>query len=136
MAAVVLNDAGEELLLKRADNEQWALPTGTVERCEPVREAITREVKEETELHITVERLTGVYSNPEQQVFSYPSGKVIHFITNCFRCIIEGRTPEADEGEVLEVGVFDVTDLPSNILSMQPQWIDDATEMSDPPAIR
>lgn len=136
VGAVVLNDAGEVLLLKRADKEQWALPTGSVEQCEPVQEAIVREVEEETGLHITVERLTGVYSHPDQQVFSYPSGKAVHFITNCFRCTIEGGTPEADEDEALEVGFFAVTDLPSNILSMQPQWIADATETGDSPAIR
>lgn len=69
-------------------------------------------------------------------MFSYPSGKAVHFITNCFRCTIEGGIPEADEDEALEVGFFDATDLPSNILSMHPQWIADATEMSDSSAIR
>lgn len=59
------------LLIKRVDTEQWALPTGSVERCEPVVEAIKREVNEETGLHIEIEELTGVYSRPEQQVFSY-----------------------------------------------------------------
>lgn len=135
VAAVVLNDA-EVLLLKRADKEQWALPTGTVERCEPVREAIVREIKEETGLQIAVERLTGVYSHPEQQVFSYPSGKAVHFVTNCFLCSVEEGTLEADEDEALEVGFFDVDDLPSNMLSMQPQWITDATEKRDATAIR
>lgn len=136
VGAVVLNDAGEVLLLKRADNEQWALPTGSVERCEPIQEAIVREVEEETGLHIAVERLIGVYSHPEQQVFSYPTDTTVHFITNCFRCTIEGGTPEADEDEAIEIGFFDVTDLPSTILSMQPQWVADATEMSDSLSIR
>ncbi len=136
VGAVILNDAGEVLLLKRADKERWALPTGSVERCEPVQEAIVREVEEETGLRVAVERLTGIYSHPEQQVFSYPSEKAVHFITNCFRCTTEGGTPEADEDEALEVGFFDIDDLPSNILSMQPQWIADATAVSDASAIR
>lgn len=136
VGAVALNDAGEVLLVRRADREQWALPTGSVEPCEPVREAIVREVAEETALHVTVDRLTGVYSHPEQQVFSYPAGKAVHFVTNCFRCAIEGGTPEADEDEALEVGFFDARDLPSTMLPMQPQWVADATETSDAPAIR
>lgn len=135
VAAVVVNDA-EVLLLKRADKEQWALPTGTVERCEPVREAIVREVEEETGLQIAVERLTGVYSHPEQQVFSYPSGKAVHFVTTCFLCSVEEGTLEADEDEAVEVEFFDVDDLPSNMLSMQPQWLTDATEKRDATAIR
>jgi ADP-ribose pyrophosphatase YjhB (NUDIX family) len=73
---------------------------------------------EETGLRIEVEELTGVYSQPEQQVFSYPSWKTVHFITNCFRCTIEAGIAEADEKEALEVGFFDVNDLPSNILPM------------------
>lgn len=136
VAAVVLNADGEVLLLKRADTAQWALPTGTVERCEPVREALIREVEEEAGLHISVKRLTGVYSQPAQQVFSYPNGKAIHFVTNCFLCSMDGGTPEADMDEALEAGFFDADDLPSNILPMQPQWITDATEVSDSPAIR
>ncbi|WP_323173461.1 HAD-IIA family hydrolase [Natrialba sp. PRR66] len=136
VAAVVVTNADEILLLKRADKEQWALPTGSVERCEPVREAISREVMEETGLHAEVEELTGVYSHPEQQVFSYPSGKIVHFVTNCFRCTVEEGIPEADEEEALEVGFFDVNDLPSNILSMQPQWIADAIDISGSPATR
>ena len=136
VAAVVLNNDGEVLLLKRADTEQWALPTGTVERCEPVREAITREVKEETGLHVSIKRLSGVYSQPEQQVFSYPTGKAVHFVTNCFLCSIDGGVLEADQDEALAVEFFDVDELPSNILPMQPQWITDATAVSDIPAIR
>jgi ADP-ribose pyrophosphatase YjhB (NUDIX family) len=131
-----MNDADEVLLLKRADKEQWALPTGTVERCEPVGDAITREVDEETGLQIAVERLIGVYSHPEQQVFSYPSGKAVHFVTNCFQCSIERGTPEADEDEAIEVEFFDMNDLPSDILPMQPQWIADANDAVGSPVIR
>ncbi|QCW03602.1 HAD-IIA family hydrolase [Natrinema pallidum] len=136
VAAVVRNDADEVLLMKRADKRQWALPMGSVERCEPVREAISREVMEETGLHVEVEELAGVYSHPAQQVFSYSSGKTVHFVTNCFRCTIEEGTPEADEEEALEVGFFDVNDLPPDILSMQPQWIADAIDISGSPAVR
>ncbi|MFC4407845.1 HAD-IIA family hydrolase [Haloarchaeobius iranensis] len=128
VGAVASNGSGEVLLLKRADKEQWALPTGTVERGESVEEAISREMREETGLHITVERLTGVYSHPEQQVFSYPSGETVHFVTNCFLCSVDGGTLEADQDEALEVGFFDTDRLPSQILSMHPRWIADAVE--------
>ncbi|GGK79409.1 HAD-IIA family hydrolase [Haloarcula sebkhae] len=130
VGAVVLNESGEVLLVKRADREQWALPTGTVERGEPVEEAISREVQEETGLQITADRLTGVYSHPHQQVFSYPSGETVHFVTNCFSCSIDGGTLEADHDEALEVGFFDTDRLPSQILPMHPQWIADAVEGS------
>lgn len=136
VGGVVMNDVDEVLLMKRADTGHWALPTGTVERCESVEGAIKREIREETGLQVTIAELTGVYSQPEQQVFSYPTGKAVHFITNCFRCTIESGTPDADEDEALDVGFFGVSDLPENILSMHPQWIADATERTDGPAIR
>lgn len=131
VGAVVLNGSGEVLLLKRADKEQWALPTGTVERGEAVEEAILREVQEETGLQITVDRLTGVYSHPKQQVFSYPSGETVHFVTNCFLCSVDGGTLEADQDEALDVGFFDTDRLPSRILPMQPRWIADAVERTN-----
>ncbi|WP_049943800.1 HAD-IIA family hydrolase [Haloarcula argentinensis] len=128
VGAVILNESGEVLLLKRADKEQWALPTGTVERGEAVEEAILREVQEETGLQITVDRLTGVYSHPEQQVFSYPSGETVHFVTNCFLCSVDGGTLEADQDEALDVRFADTDRLPNRILPMHPRWITDAVE--------
>jgi ADP-ribose pyrophosphatase YjhB (NUDIX family) len=88
-------------------------------------------MREETGLHITVERLTGVYSHPEQQVFSYPSGETVHFVTNCFLCRVDGGTLEADQDEALEVGFFDTDRLPSHILPMHPRWIADTIEGTD-----
>jgi ADP-ribose pyrophosphatase YjhB (NUDIX family) len=131
VGAVVRNGSAEVLLLKRADKQQWALPTGTVERGEAVEEAISREMQEETGLQITVDRLTGVYSHPRQQVFSYPSGETVHFVTSCFLCSVAGGTLEADRDEALEVGFFDTDRLPDKILSMHPQWIADAIEGTD-----
>ena len=131
VGAVVLNGSGEVLLLKRADREQWALPTGTVERGEAVEEALSREVQEETGLQITVNRLTGVYSHPKQQVFSYPSGETVHFVTNCFLCSVDGGTLEADQDEALDVRFFDTDRLPSRILPMHPRWVANAVERTN-----
>lgn len=136
VAAVVLDDSGRVLLVERSDRRQWALPTGTVERAESLTRALVREVKEETGLDIEVRRLTGVYSAPEQQVFSYPSGKTVHYITCCFRCAVVAGTLAADEDEAVDVGFFEANELPSNILPMQPRWVADATAERDGPAIR
>lgn len=136
VAAVVLDDSGDVLLLKRADRRQWALPTGGMEPCETFPEAVMREVREETGVEIEVDRLSGVYSAPEQQVFAYPSGEAVHFITSCFRCHPVGGELGADEDEALEVAFFDTAELPSDILPMQPQWIADVLSGGDPPAVR
>ncbi|RYJ14306.1 HAD-IIA family hydrolase [Halogeometricum borinquense] len=136
VGAVVVNETDEVLLVRRADNERWALPTGTVERGEAVDEAIIREMREETGLQISVEQLTGVYSRPHQQVFSYPSGRAVHFITNCFLCTIDAGTLAVDTDEVLEINFFGSDDLPADILPMHPRWIVDAIESGAGAAIR
>lgn len=135
VAAVVL-DGDDVLLVKRADRERWALPTRTVERGESLTGALVREVKEETGLDVEIRQLTGVYSAPEQQVFSYPSGERVHFVTCCFRCTTVGGRLTADAEEALDAGFFRKDELPSNILPMQPQWVADATAERDGPAIR
>ncbi|WP_281950510.1 NUDIX hydrolase [Nitrosophilus kaiyonis] len=43
-----------------------ALPGGFVEVGERVEEALIREMKEETSLDVTIERLLGVYSDPKR----------------------------------------------------------------------
>ena len=74
---VVFNSRGEVLLQKRADNGYWGLPGGRVDIGESVEQGAIREVLEETGLHVTVKRLIGIYSDPEQySILSYPWGLV------------------------------------------------------------
>lgn len=136
VAAVVLDDGGEVLLVKRADRQRWALPTGTVERGESLTRALVREVKEEAGLDIEIDRLSGVYSAPEQQVFSYASGQTVHFVTSCFRCRPAGGRLTADGDEVVDAGFFRTEELPPTMLRMQPRWVADATVERDGPAVR
>lgn len=47
---VVRDEAGRVLLVKRSDNGAWALPAGSMELGETMRECAIREVREETGL--------------------------------------------------------------------------------------
>lgn len=62
--AVLLDDAGGVLLIKRRDNGRWALPAGLIELGESIDQCLVREVREETGL--TVESFTPValYTQP------------------------------------------------------------------------
>lgn len=126
VAAVVLNAPGDVLLVKRRDNGLWGLPSGHVERGETVAEAVKREVREETGLDVEVERLIGVYSDPASQVFHYPSGEVVQFVTLSFLCRVVGGTLCADGVESSEVKFFKPSELPHDILTMHPLWLKDA----------
>jgi len=44
----------------------YALPGGFVDYGEKVEDALIREMKEETNLSVTIERLLGIYSNPSR----------------------------------------------------------------------
>ena len=68
VAAVIHNGDGRILLQRRSDNGLWGLPGGSVEIGESVRDAIVREVREETGLTVEVLRLIGVYSDPRIQI--------------------------------------------------------------------
>ncbi len=51
--AVLRDEAGRVLLVKRTDNGEWALPAGAMETGESIAEAAAREVQEETGLRAT-----------------------------------------------------------------------------------
>jgi 8-oxo-dGTP diphosphatase len=64
--AIIINENDELLLVKRNIEPaigEWAFPSGYVDNKEAVENAVVREVKEETNLDIGVEKLIGVYSN-------------------------------------------------------------------------
>ncbi|PZN09257.1 HAD-IIA family hydrolase [Thermaerobacter composti] len=126
VAAIVFDHDGNVLLVKRRDNGLWGLPSGHVEVGETVEEAVRREVLEETGLVVRVERLVGVYSDPVSQVFQYPSGDIIHFITLSFLCTIAGGTLRANEEESVACGFFKPAELPQDMLPMHPSWLEDA----------
>jgi ADP-ribose pyrophosphatase YjhB (NUDIX family) len=68
----VLNDDGELLLIRRTDNENWAMPGGAMDIGETIAEAAVRETREETGIDCEVARLVGVYTNP-RHVMEYTS---------------------------------------------------------------
>ncbi|SMO86861.1 NUDIX domain-containing protein [Melghirimyces algeriensis] len=126
VAVIILNDENQVLLQKRADVGLWGIPSGHVEIGETVSEAAIREVKEETNLDIRIKKLIGVYSNPDSQVFVYPNGKTVHFITTCFLAEITGGQLRCNSDESLEIKFFGQQNLPKDLLKMHPRWLKDA----------
>jgi 8-oxo-dGTP diphosphatase len=63
VAATVVDDQGCILVIRRRDNGRWEIPGGILELDESITVGVTREVREETGIEITPERLTGVYKN-------------------------------------------------------------------------
>lgn len=63
VAGIVVNSAGQVLVIQRRDNGHWEPPGGVLELDEQFEEGVRREVMEETGMNVRVERLTGVYKN-------------------------------------------------------------------------
>ena len=125
VAAIIQDGEGKILLQRRSDNGLWGLPGGSVEIGESVRDAILREVREETGLTVEVVRLIGVYSDPRVQVVRYADGNVVHYISSVFACrILEGTLQTCDE--TLDLQFFDPAQLPEDLVPMHHIRIQDA----------
>ncbi|MFG1711209.1 NUDIX domain-containing protein [Nonomuraea sp. M3C6] len=70
---VVTNEAGEVLLIRRSDNDNWALPGGAIDLGESIPQAAIRETLEETGITCEITGLVGTYSDPRH---------VIHYTSN------------------------------------------------------
>lgn len=62
--AVIQDSAGRILLIRRKDNDMWALPAGSLELEESVLDCLKREVREETGLQVTSSTPIAIYSEP------------------------------------------------------------------------
>ena len=82
----------EILLIKRKNppyKNKWALPGGFVEYGEKTEEAVLREIFEETGLKTDVDKLLGVYSDPNRD----PRGhniSIVYILKNCKGKLISG----------------------------------------------
>lgn len=135
--AVIIFDGEKKVLLqKRSDVGLWGIPSGHIEPGETVANAAIREVFEETGLEVRIKRLIGIYSEPESQVFSYPNGKNVHFITSCFEAEVIGGFINRTCPETQDIRYFSPQALPHDILHMHPRWLADALREEGAPFIR
>src|SRR6478735_11335416 len=69
VGAVILDDVGRLLVVRRMNApsaDLWSVPGGRIELGESPREAVTREVREETGLVVTVDALLGSVEIPAE----------------------------------------------------------------------
>jgi ADP-ribose pyrophosphatase YjhB (NUDIX family) len=109
ISGVVLNDAEQVLLVRRADSGRWALVAGILEPGEQPAVGLVREIQEETSVVVEVERLVGLQSLPPS---TYPNGDQVQFLDLCFRCRPLSGEPRVNDDESLEVAWFSLSALP------------------------
>lgn len=87
VAAAIVNDARQVLVIRRRDNGKWEPPGGILEVNETVHAGLVREVREETGLVVEPLALTGVYKNMTRAI-----------VALIFRCqILEGMARTTSE---------------------------------------
>lgn len=109
VSAVVRNDQGDVLLVRRADTGRWALVSGILEPGEQPAVGLAREVEEETGVVAEVEALTGVWTLPE---LTYPNGDRAQYLDLCFTARHVSGDARVNDDESLEVGWFATDALP------------------------
>lgn len=66
---MILIEDGKVLLIRRAREPfkgEWAIPGGRIEDDETAEQCAIREMKEETGLDTEIDRLVGIYSDPDR----------------------------------------------------------------------
>ncbi|MFR9803018.1 NUDIX hydrolase [Pseudonocardia sp. RS010] len=97
LSALVRDDAGRLLMIRRTDNDKHAIPGGRHELGETMTEAVIRETIEETGITVEVTGLIGIYSNPHH-VMAYDDGEVRQEFSICFRARpVAGEPRTSDE---------------------------------------
>jgi ADP-ribose pyrophosphatase YjhB (NUDIX family) len=84
VTAFILDDDGRLLMIRRTDNDLYAIPGGAQEVGETISAAAIRETQEETGIDIQVTGLIGIYSDPEH-VIEFTDGEVRQEFSICFR---------------------------------------------------
>jgi 8-oxo-dGTP diphosphatase len=114
-SAIVRDEAGRVLLIRRGGGEGWSLPGGGMEPGDTIAGCVVREAFEETGLHVEPVRLVGVYSDPAFQHVTYPNGDQVHYVSFSFECRVVGGTLAPDGDESLEVAYLAPGELPDSI---------------------
>lgn len=114
-SAIVTDDQGRILLIRRTDNGLWSIPGGKMEIGESIGQTVVREVQEETGLEVQPTSVVGIYTNPHH-VVEYSDGEVRQQFSICFRCEVVGGTltPSDESSEVVfvhpdAIAVMDMT---------------------------
>jgi ADP-ribose pyrophosphatase YjhB (NUDIX family) len=111
---VVVNDAGEILLICRTDNGNWAVPGGGMDLGESLPAAAVRETKEETGIDVEVTGLVGIYTDPRHVILYTSNGEVRQEFSVVFtaRPIGGEPTPSDESREVHWVAPDEIPSLP------------------------
>lgn len=111
VAIIPVLEDGRIVLIRRRDDNCWALPGGMVDWGEDILTALRRELKEETGLQVLqIGRLVGVYSAPKRD-------PRLHSICVTVEATVQGDFYIEDQNEVSEIQAFSRSQFPTEQLA-------------------
>jgi ADP-ribose pyrophosphatase YjhB (NUDIX family) len=111
--AAIINQEGRILLIRRADNEKWAMPGGAMEVGETPAEGAVREALEETGVHCRPVALVGVFDSRLRG--SLVRHHLYQFVFLCQPVPGIPRETPSHANEVQDVRWFAEDDLPPDL---------------------
>ncbi|MFB8763741.1 NUDIX hydrolase [Nocardiopsis alba] len=101
----VVNERDEVLMIRRTDNDNWAVPGGAVDLGESVAQAAVRETLEETGVTCEITGIAGIYSDPKHIIFYTSDGEARQEFSLVFtaRPLSGEPTPSDESKEVVWV---------------------------------
>ncbi|MFI6628462.1 NUDIX hydrolase [Nonomuraea wenchangensis] len=111
---IVTNTAGDLLMIRRSDNDNWAVPGGAIDLGESIPAAAIRETAEETGITCKITGLVGTYSDPRHVILYTSNGEA----RQEFSIVLTGRaiegepTPSEESRQVRWVPRDEVLSLP------------------------
>lgn len=119
VGAVVGNDRGELLLIRRSDSGAWLYPTGWCDVGYSAAEVAVKEVREETGVEVEPVRLIAVLDGLRLGFTRIPLYSLV------FHCKVLGGTLSPHPLECTDVGWFGPDNLPSPLVGYE-RWGDHA----------
>jgi ADP-ribose pyrophosphatase YjhB (NUDIX family) len=111
---VVTNEDGDILLIRRSDNDNWALPGGAMDLGESLPDTAVRETAEETGIDVEITGLVGIFTDPRHVILYTSNGEVRQEFSVVFAARPIGGSPttSAETTEVRWIPVPEIDALP------------------------
>lgn len=99
---IVTNDAGDILMIRRSDNDNWAVPGGAIDLGESLPAAGMRETFEESGIVCEITGLVGTYTDPRHVILYTSNGEARQefSIVLTARALSGQPTPSSESTEV------------------------------------
>lgn len=100
---VVTDDNDRILLIRRSDNDNWAVPGGAIDLGESLVQAAVRETREEAGIDCRVTGLVGVYTDPKHVILYTSEGEARQEFSILLTAVaVSGEPTSSDESTEVE----------------------------------